>query len=125
MKFNKHILYAVAALSLASCSEKMDYHEYKVDGAEYIQEMFSRTGGLITTIYQNLDSDFGNYSDVNVTAGIIPDGKFEEFFAAMESASLRRRGMPRLRAKTGTRIRGAMLQNTLGRLPDRMVGDTA
>ena len=28
---------------------------------------------------------FGNYSDVNVTAGIIPDGKFEEFFAAMES----------------------------------------
>ncbi len=62
MKLNKIFIGVIAAMSLASCSEKMDYHEYKVDGAEYIQEMFSRVGGLTTTIYQYLDSDFGNYS---------------------------------------------------------------
>ena len=86
MKFNKHILYAVAALSLASCSEKMDYHEYKVDGAEYIQEMFSRTGGLITTIYQNLDSDFGNYSGAMLSSATDesvyshPGNQVEDFY---------------------------------------------
>ena len=62
MKLNHYIFGVFAALSLASCSDKMDYHEYKVDGSDYIKEMFSRVGGLATTIYQNLDSDFGNYS---------------------------------------------------------------
>ncbi len=86
MKFNKHILYAVAALSLASCSEKMDYHEYKVDDASYIQEMFSRTGGLITTIYQNLDSDFGNYSGAMLSSATDesayshPGNQIEDFY---------------------------------------------
>ncbi len=62
MKFKKYFISAVALLALTSCGDKMDYHEYKVDDADYIKEMFSRVGGFTTTIYQQLDYDFGNYN---------------------------------------------------------------
>ena len=71
----------------------MDYHEYKVDGAEYIQEMFSRTGGLITTIYQNLDSDFGNYSGAMLSSATDesvyshPGNQVEDFYNGAWSAT--------------------------------------
>ena len=86
MKLNHYIIGVFAALSLASCSDKMDYHEYKVDGADYIKEMFSRTGGLITTIYQNLDSDFGNYSGAMLSSATDesayshPGNQIEDFY---------------------------------------------
>ena len=86
MKLNHYIIGVFAALSLASCSDKMDYHEYKVDGADYIKEMFSRTGGLITTIYQNLDSDFGNYSGAMLSSATDesayshPGNQVEDFY---------------------------------------------
>ena len=86
MKLNHYIIGVFAAMSLASCSDKMDYHEYKVDGADYIKEMFSRTGGLITTIYQNLDSDFGNYSGAMLSSATDesayshPGNQVEDFY---------------------------------------------
>ena len=86
MKLNHYIIGVFAALSLASCSDKMDYHEYKVDGADYIKEMFSRTGGLITTIYHNLDSDFGNYSGAMLSSATDesayshPGNQVEDFY---------------------------------------------
>ena len=76
----------VAALGFVSCSEQMDYHEYKVDGADYIKEMFSRVGGLATTIYQNLDSDFGNYSGAMLSSATDesvyshPGNQIEDFY---------------------------------------------
>ncbi len=86
MKINHYIFGVFAAMALASCSDKMDYHEYKVDGADYIKEMFSRTGGLITTIYQNLDSDFGNYSGAMLSSATDesayshPGNQIEDFY---------------------------------------------
>lgn len=62
MKLKKYFISAFALLALSSCGDKMDYHEYKVDDADYIKEMFSRVGGFTTTIYQQLDYDFGNYN---------------------------------------------------------------
>ena len=86
MKIHHYIIGVLAAMSLAACSDKMDYHEYKVDGADYIKEMFSRTGGLITTIYQNLDSDFGNYSGAMLSSATDesvyshPGNQIEDFY---------------------------------------------
>ena len=68
MKLKKYFISAFALLALTSCGDKMDYHEYKVDDADYIKEMFSRVGGFTTTIYQQLDYDFGNYNGAMLSA---------------------------------------------------------
>ena len=63
MKLNKIILaLSFGVLTLSSCSDKMNYEEYNVYDETYIQEMFGRVGGFMTTIYNDLDYDFGNYS---------------------------------------------------------------
>lgn len=62
MKLKNIFLCAVGLLALSSCSDKMDYNEYNTYDENYIKEMFSRVGGLMTNIYNDLDYDFGNYS---------------------------------------------------------------
>ncbi len=62
MKIRYYFLTAIAACAFASCSEKMDYKEFKYDDAEYMKVKFERAGGFITAMYSKLDSDFGNYS---------------------------------------------------------------
>lgn len=62
MKLKNIILSALAAVTLASCSEQMDYKEYSIYDAAYMQKKFERAGGFLSTIYADLDSDFGNYS---------------------------------------------------------------
>lgn len=59
---NIFIASATALLTLGSCADKMNYDEYNVYDDEYIKEMFGRVGGFMTRIYNNLDTDFGNYS---------------------------------------------------------------
>ena len=86
MKLNKLFIGAFALMALTSCEDKMDYHEYKVDGADYIKEMFSRVGGITTTIYQSLDSDFGNYSGAMLSSATDesayshPGNQIEDFY---------------------------------------------
>ncbi len=86
MKIKKYFISAMALLALSSCGDKMDYHEYKVDGADYIKEMFSRVGGFATTIYQQLDSDFGNYSGAMLSSATDesayshPGNQIEDFY---------------------------------------------
>ncbi len=93
MKLNQFIVGAFAILTFASCGDKMDYHEYKVDGADYIKEMFSRVGGLTTTIYQHLDSDFGNYSGAMLSSATDesvyshPGNQIEDFYNGAWSPS--------------------------------------
>lgn len=59
----KYIFSGLLALTLVtSCSEKMDYKEYNVYDKAYVEKMFSRVGGLMTNIYNDIDYDFGNYS---------------------------------------------------------------
>ncbi|MBO5001500.1 MAG: RagB/SusD family nutrient uptake outer membrane protein [Muribaculaceae bacterium] len=61
MKLNKNILgFAMAAMALSSCN--MDYNEYTAYDKEYIERSFAYVGGLMTTIYSDIDSDWGNLS---------------------------------------------------------------
>lgn len=63
MKLKNILLFStVGLLTFSSCSEKMNYEEYNVYDEAYIQEMFGRVGGFMTRIYNDLDTDFGNYS---------------------------------------------------------------
>lgn len=62
MKLKYFSLIAIAVCVLTSCSEKMNYKEFKIDDAEYMKVKFERAGGFITTMYSKLDYDFGNYS---------------------------------------------------------------
>lgn len=62
MKLNKTI-YGVALLGLAvaSCDDNpMDYNEYTAYDSEYISRSFSYVGGLMATIYNDVDCDWGN-----------------------------------------------------------------
>ena len=59
----KYIFSSVLAVAtLASCSEQMDYKEFSIYDTAYMQKKFERAGGILSTIYADLDSDFGNYS---------------------------------------------------------------
>lgn len=61
MKLNKNILgLTLAAMALSSCN--LDYNEYTAYDKEYIQRSFSYVGGLMTKIYNDIDTDWGNLS---------------------------------------------------------------
>ena len=62
MKLKNIFITALAAAALTSCSEQMDYKEYSIYDAAYMQKKFERAGGFLSTIYADLDADFGNYS---------------------------------------------------------------
>ena len=62
MKLKNIFLSALAVVALASCSEQMDYKEFSIYDTSYMQKKFERAGGFLSTIYADLDSDFGNYS---------------------------------------------------------------
>ena len=62
MKLKNIFLSALAVVALASCEEQMDYKEYSIYDTAYMQKKFERAGGFLSTIYADLDSDFGNYS---------------------------------------------------------------
>ena len=62
MKIKNIISLAVVMLALASCGDKMDYKEYSVFDEDYVKTTFARSAGLVTSVYNDLDYDFGNYS---------------------------------------------------------------
>lgn len=62
MKLKNIFLSALAVVALDSCSEQMDYKEFSIYDTAYMQKKFERAGGFLSTIYADLDSDFGNYS---------------------------------------------------------------
>lgn len=57
----KYIISGLAFLSLglASCSDQMDYKEFKIDGEDYIKRDFDKVGKITTHIYRCLDYDHG------------------------------------------------------------------
>lgn len=78
---------ALAALSLTSCGDQLNYNEYSVHDREYIERNFGYVDDFAATIYNNLDSDLGNlggamlacatdeaeYSGYNATGNTIAD----------------------------------------------------
>lgn len=58
----KNILFGVLAVAaLTSCDDQLNYKEYSIYDTAYMQKKFERAGGFLSTIYADLDSDFGNY----------------------------------------------------------------
>ncbi|MBR1388996.1 MAG: RagB/SusD family nutrient uptake outer membrane protein [Prevotella sp.] len=68
MKLKNIFLSALAVVTLASCSDQMDYKEYSIYDTAYMQKKFERAGGFLSTIYADLDSDFGNYSGATLAS---------------------------------------------------------
>lgn len=73
MKANniKHIFCSAALLSLglASCSDQMDYHEYKVNGKDNLLQEFENVNKFTTHIYRDLDYDLGQmYSGASLSS---------------------------------------------------------
>lgn len=62
MKFKSIIYTALVATAVTSCGDKMDYKEYSVYGDDFVKETFARAGGVLTSAYNDLDYDFGNYN---------------------------------------------------------------
>lgn len=62
MKIKNILSLAAATVVLVSCGDRMDYKEYSVYDEDYVKTTFARAAGLVTSIYNDLDSDFGNYS---------------------------------------------------------------
>lgn len=62
MKIKNILSLTAVAVALASCGDKMDYKEYSVYDEDYVKTTFDRSAGLVTSIYNDLDTDFGNYS---------------------------------------------------------------
>ncbi len=62
MKIKNILSLSAVALVFASCGDKMDYKEYSVYDEDYVKTTFGRSAGLVTSIYNDLDYDFGNYS---------------------------------------------------------------
>ena len=62
MKLKNIFLSVLAVLAFSSCNEQMDYKEFSIYDTAYMQKKFERAGGFLSTIYADLDSDFGNYS---------------------------------------------------------------
>lgn len=59
----RNIVYGMLCMgALASCSDQMNYHEYNNYDEDFVKLNFGNVGGLVTTIYLDLDTDFGNYS---------------------------------------------------------------
>lgn len=59
----KKLIYGIACLAmLTACSDEMNYHEYNNYDKDYVTLNFGNVGGLMTNIYRDLDSDFGNYA---------------------------------------------------------------
>lgn len=68
MKLKKIFLSALAVLAFSSCSEQMDYKEFSIYDTAYMQKKFERAGGFLSTIYADLDSDFGNYNGATLAS---------------------------------------------------------
>ncbi len=50
---------ALSGLMFTSCSDQMDYHEYKINDKEFIESTFGNVGNFMTHIYRDLDYDLG------------------------------------------------------------------
>jgi len=68
MKLKKIFISALAVLAFSSCNEQMDYKEFSIYDTAYMQKKFERAGGFLSTIYADLDSDFGNYSGATLAS---------------------------------------------------------
>lgn len=95
MKLKKTIYAAVlVGVTLTSCDgDPLEYNEYTAYDSEYISRSFSYVGGLMSQIYNDIDSDWGNLSGAMLAsatdeAEYSHDGnKVEDFYNGSWSAA--------------------------------------
>ena len=61
-------LFPLSSFLFFSCSDEMDYKEFSIYDTAYMQKKFERAGGFLSTIYADLDSDFGNYDGATLAS---------------------------------------------------------
>lgn len=75
---NKFLLIPVAALMLtvSSCKEDMDYHEYAIVDKDFVELNFSNVGGFMTQLYKHVEYDFGNFSNGAMQASATDESEY-------------------------------------------------
>ena len=68
MKLKNILLGAICFATLVSCDDQLNYKEYSIYDTAYMQKKFERAGGFLSTIYADLDSDFGNYDGATLAS---------------------------------------------------------
>ncbi len=58
-KINKYVCAICVMGCLTACSDQMEYNEYVVNDKAFVDANFSYVGGLMATIYRQLDYDYG------------------------------------------------------------------
>lgn len=53
---------------LTACEDQLNYQEYSTLDKGYISESYLNVGGLVTNIYAQLDSDWGNYGGATLAS---------------------------------------------------------
>ena len=71
-------------LTLASCSDRMEYKEYNVYDKDYITQNFTRIGGFMTNLYNMGDYDFGNFSSGAMLASASDESEYSQMGNAIE-----------------------------------------
>lgn len=83
-KINKIVIGTTAMLTLASCSDRMEYKEYNVYDKDYITQNFTRIGGFMTNLYNMVDYDFGNFSSGAMLASASDECEYSQMGNAIE-----------------------------------------
>lgn len=53
---------------LTACQDQLDFNEYANYDKNYMMESYENVGGLVTSIYAQLDSDWGNYGGATLAS---------------------------------------------------------
>lgn len=70
------LILAVAALFLMGCQKQLNYKEYVIYDKDYIQQAFNNVGGFMTTAYNVLEYDYGNYSSGAMLASATDESEY-------------------------------------------------
>ena len=83
---NKFLLIPLAALALGinSCSDTMDYHEYSLVDKDYMELAFGNIGGMMTSLYNAVPYDFGNFSNGAMQACATDEAEYSHMGNAIE-----------------------------------------
>lgn len=69
---------------LSSCSDRMDYKEYNIYDRDYIVKNFGNVGGFMTTLYNYVDYDFGNFSSGAMLASASDESEYSKMGNGIE-----------------------------------------
>lgn len=74
----KYLILPIIALgiSVSSCKDEMDYHEYNIVDKEFVESQFRYVGGFMTGLYNEVQYDFGNYNSGAMQAAATDEAEY-------------------------------------------------